>query len=276
MKQSVRSAIAAAVFFTCVTAFFGHSLFRRLSMVYSQTAAIKKQINEWAQSGDGRDFQSLMDELHQYDIKRTAADVQRQVAARQAATAASLINQVQQTLETQHGSIARLHDRFEDEFGRRIERNKDAPRQYEVGPAPTLSSDPFRYLQRKALWNAADLAVTTYNSLLIQSRPDLDRYERELKAQQQVIEEATAQWENLSRTYEDVKRKIKVLQKNPREGLPSAEELSRKLKNSTTVAAVFGISDFLALISAAALALAVWVRTALIAGWIPESRILAE
>jgi hypothetical protein len=169
-----------------------------------------------------------------------------------------------------------MQDAFEDEFGRRIVISRDTPRQYVMGDIPSLTSDPLRMWSRAKTWGDAKLLCETYNALSRASHPQLDLYEKELAAQQRVVTEATKRWETLSEQLSQVKAEMKGVMKAPRDHLPSADVITKKLKDSAVVATVFGLSDAAGFLTSLTLAASVCLRALLIAGWLRLARILPE
>jgi hypothetical protein len=276
MQPRLAVAMLVAIFFTALTVFFGRSFMQRYQEVAKQRAVLQTQLNEWITGLDPAAMEALQGRLEAVLRKLAGEEATRHVAAAQAQAISRAHIAVMKKLDEKGGAVDTLQDDFEDEFGRRISITSESPRQYDVGPAPTISSDPFRVVDRTLFWNKASIAVATFNKASSLAQPDLDRYDREITEQNRLITEATNQVRALEQQREEIQAQIKAFLDAPREHLPSPEEIRQKLANCTPVAAVFGISDGLACLTAFSLAVTVGLRTALIAGSFPPTQILTQ
>ncbi len=276
MKARIVTALGLAILLSLAAAYFGISFVQRMRSVAHERHRLTEQLSEWAAKADESGLLSLREQLAVLTNHLSVEDAKRQFAASAAKATAEAMDAVKSQLDEKNGLVGAIQDTFEDEFGRPIVLTDKKPPRYDAGPAPTISSDPFRYPERMAVWSTATAAVAGFNELSRLSQPDLDRYKRELAAQKQILDDAEKKWQALKSECDLLRARMNDVLASPRQHLPSAEELRAKIKNCTLVATVFGISDAAAFLTSLPLAVAVWLRTALIAGWFRVTRIISE
>lgn len=270
------TAICIAIVLSLVTLFFGFSFLRRWAEVAEQRRILASQLNDLASNGDRAAPESLRNQLQGITEQLTAENLKRHSLALAAQQTSDLVRQVNAKLDAADGPIADLQDEFEDEFGRRIRILGENPRQYEAGPQPTYNSDPLRYDTRIWLWGKAAGAATAYNAVSNRWHPRLEEHQETLAKQMQLKEEAEKKWQALTAQRKEAEARIQAFLDAPRDHLPSLETIRQKLEHCALVAAIFGLSDGLAFVTAFSLTVTVWFRSSLIAGWFRPTRILTE
>jgi len=275
-KMNARSWIATgvAVVLTLTAAYFGTSFICRMRDVYERVQALQSKLQAAVHLKDVND--QLQSQAEQLQREFGAIDVEKQFLANQAWLKLKAIQAIRKKLQEKSGPVEAIQDAVEDEFGLRIEQVSDDPLQFDVGPAPKLSSDPLRYAERKALWTAAASAASAFNAMRLKAQPLLEQYRREWEFQGAAAECARKKWQTIKDKLADIEARLREIISDPAQHLPDAEEIRAKLANSSFVAAAYGISDGVAFLSATCLAAAVWLRASLIAGWFRPTQVLPD